>query len=156
MYIGLVGYKLGKIALVMLFSGGTFLFVATMHILPETISSSGGKLAWSDVSAVAGVHWQHRVPLFFVGGGCISEFMLLFSFEFQTKFTLLVHVNMFTLHVQLRNGAALQFCTFSALFFTLCSRATVQLCHREALQPSNSPTLQLATMLLISARLSCA
>lgn len=47
MYMGLWGYKLSKIALVMLFSGGTFLFVATVHILPELIME-GGKLTWTE------------------------------------------------------------------------------------------------------------
>ena len=47
MYMGLWGYKLSKIALVLLFSGGTFLFVATVHILPELIMD-GGKLTWAE------------------------------------------------------------------------------------------------------------
>ena len=36
MYMGLWGYKLSKIALIMLFSGGTFLFVATVRISDVT------------------------------------------------------------------------------------------------------------------------
>eukprot|EP00039_Didymoeca_costata_P008677 m.114942 g.114942 ORF g.114942 m.114942 type:complete len:326 (+) comp14184_c1_seq3:135-1112(+) len=49
MYIGVVGYRLGMLALIMLFSGGTFLFVATVHILPEVMHANGGNLAWSEV-----------------------------------------------------------------------------------------------------------
>jgi zinc transporter 9 len=47
MALGL-GLTATKIALVMLFSGGTFLFVATVHILPELITS-GGALTWAEV-----------------------------------------------------------------------------------------------------------
>jgi hypothetical protein len=45
--LGLVEYQLKNVALVMLLSGGTFLFVATAHILPEILHS--GELTWRQV-----------------------------------------------------------------------------------------------------------
>eukprot|EP00051_Salpingoeca_urceolata_P018368 m.257226 g.257226 ORF g.257226 m.257226 type:complete len:540 (-) comp19180_c3_seq4:33-1652(-) len=50
--IGAVAYQQQTIALIMLFSGGTFLFVATAHILPEIMHTSSGKLTWTEVLVV--------------------------------------------------------------------------------------------------------
>eukprot|EP00051_Salpingoeca_urceolata_P018369 m.257259 g.257259 ORF g.257259 m.257259 type:complete len:538 (-) comp19180_c3_seq7:33-1646(-) len=52
MRIGAVAYQQQTIALIMLFSGGTFLFVATAHILPEIMHTSSGKLTWTEVLVV--------------------------------------------------------------------------------------------------------
>lgn len=49
MYLGLFGYDLKNLALIMLFSGGTFLFVATAHILPDIIHNSG-HLTWLETA----------------------------------------------------------------------------------------------------------
>lgn len=48
MTLGLFGYELKMLALIMLFSGGTFLFVAMSHILPEMLKTSG-RLEWSEL-----------------------------------------------------------------------------------------------------------
>lgn len=49
MYLGLFGYDLRNLALIMLFSGGTFLFVATAHVLPSLIHTSG-HLSWGETA----------------------------------------------------------------------------------------------------------
>lgn len=49
---GLFGYAASTLALVMLFSGGTFLFVATVHILSEVMSGEE-PLPWLEVSRAA-------------------------------------------------------------------------------------------------------
>lgn len=51
MGLGVVGYAASTLALVMLFSGGTFLFVATVHILSEVMSGDE-PLSWADVRSV--------------------------------------------------------------------------------------------------------
>lgn len=47
----------GAVALCVLFSGGTFLYAATMHILPEVLQSGGGgghaRMSSSQLAAVA-------------------------------------------------------------------------------------------------------
>jgi len=48
MHLGLFSYKVKQLAIVMLFSGGTFLFVATAHILPE-VMHGGTPLTWKEV-----------------------------------------------------------------------------------------------------------
>eukprot|EP00041_Stephanoeca_diplocostata_P019314 m.414381 g.414381 ORF g.414381 m.414381 type:complete len:268 (-) comp21271_c0_seq2:1307-2110(-) len=55
MYMGVMEYQLRTLALVMLFSGGTFLFVATVHIMPDVLAS-GVAMTWLDVVVnVAGI-----------------------------------------------------------------------------------------------------
>lgn len=48
MDLHIMQYKQQTLALVMLFSGGTFLFVATAHILPEVMHSDHG-LSWKEI-----------------------------------------------------------------------------------------------------------
>ena len=50
---GVVGYQARQLALVMLFSGGTFLYVATAHILPE-VMHRGEPLTWGETLAMGG------------------------------------------------------------------------------------------------------
>ena len=45
--LGLVEYQLQSVAVIMLLSGGTFLFVATAHILPDILHA--GALTWRQV-----------------------------------------------------------------------------------------------------------
>eukprot|EP00730_Choanoeca_flexa_P018497 TRINITY_DN8996_c0_g2_i1.p1 TRINITY_DN8996_c0_g2~~TRINITY_DN8996_c0_g2_i1.p1 ORF type:complete len:324 (+),score=57.75 TRINITY_DN8996_c0_g2_i1:115-1086(+) len=54
MGMGVVSYQMSTLAIVMLFSGGTFLFVATMHILPEVLTQQ--ELSWAQAALlVAGI-----------------------------------------------------------------------------------------------------
>ena len=55
------------VALVILFSAGTFLYASTMHILPEVSSNSGGVLKGQELMAVCGgatipvlLSWGHH------------------------------------------------------------------------------------------------
>lgn len=57
---GIFEYQLKQLAIVMLFSGGTFLFVATAHILPEVMHSGGG-LSWAEVGTMV---FGTMLPLF--------------------------------------------------------------------------------------------
>eukprot|EP00045_Choanoeca_perplexa_P003830 m.33728 g.33728 ORF g.33728 m.33728 type:complete len:317 (+) comp12254_c0_seq1:126-1076(+) len=50
MGMGMVSYQMSTVALVMLFSGGTFLFVATMHILPEVLHQE--PLTWEQAAVL--------------------------------------------------------------------------------------------------------
>eukprot|EP00035_Acanthoeca_spectabilis_P007052 m.131837 g.131837 ORF g.131837 m.131837 type:complete len:341 (+) comp13775_c0_seq2:202-1224(+) len=60
MYLNLLGVQLQQLALVMLFSGGTFLFVATVHIMPEVMKADQ-TLSWNEVwVTVLGI----MVPIF--------------------------------------------------------------------------------------------
>ncbi len=47
----LQGFGKHWIGLCLLFSAGTFLYVATVHVLPEV--SSAGRLSWTDVSLLS-------------------------------------------------------------------------------------------------------
>eukprot|EP00037_Helgoeca_nana_P002302 m.32997 g.32997 ORF g.32997 m.32997 type:complete len:347 (+) comp12494_c0_seq1:131-1171(+) len=60
MYLNVLGVQLQQLALVMLFSGGTFLFVATVHIMPEVMKFDQ-TMSWSEVWAtVIGI----MIPIF--------------------------------------------------------------------------------------------
>lgn len=60
MDLGIFEYQLKQLAIVMLFSGGTFLFVATAHILPEVMHSGAG-LSWPEVGVMV---FGTMLPLF--------------------------------------------------------------------------------------------
>mmetsp|Transcript_15533 Transcript_15533/g.40251 ORF Transcript_15533/g.40251 Transcript_15533/m.40251 type:complete len:346 (+) Transcript_15533:235-1272(+) len=60
MYLNVLGVQATQLALVMLFSAGTFLFVATVHIMPSVMKDDQ-KLTWSEVWVmVAGI----MLPIF--------------------------------------------------------------------------------------------